>query len=1285
MFDYYDEELNFLLNELTVKDSKLCERDFCLGNQPSRFNVDHYYARRRKLLKQVGESRMKVNAVKAARQKWKRKKDRYIGVAESGVTRPRLTDDELSYVTEMKEKWKYRKDVRLGIAESGIDSSSMGPVDTRQGVQLTSREITSVGERTMYTGEHDMSDATIKELPWDLSRIIERPTLVTAMQWQADMTDVLYTGAIPAAVLPIKLAKIPFQTFQYWRGDVTLRLQVAGSPIVQGILAMTFVPLVSKSEMNSMSWDFSSLSINPTVYLFANTNTHAELRIPYNHFQSYLNTNFPPDLANIGRDQNLGYVQIYVLQPLITVGSVTSVTVSLFSIFENNQFKVPRLSSSISALGSAESGFLQSALSSITDAGSNLISPVLDELGTQVKSMVSQGSNMDPASLISSVASKALPSNFIGDALDVVGGVLHGALGFLGLDNPTLPTETGRSIVKAGGSMNYAIGPEFIEKLSVMPSAMSLVTPETFATVTDEMDVDYLYRKYSYVGSFDVTNTDPSGAVVWSVPLSPFPTFVNHPTGRSIIPIGSIIQKSVAVPLLSYLGLPYRYWTGGLKYKFIVSASSLHTCRLYVAFNYGSYSAPSTLLDASSQYGVAIEISQGSNEFEFAVPYVATQPYLEVTRGEMDPSNTMGYLNVVVMNPLVAPTTVAPNISIVVFIAGSDDFSYEWLCQLNPATAVYQESKPTRDMGVNMASLPLVYSSTFSPYRRTIYASDIGNAESGLLDTQSIAPTNIAPTVTDLAVGDDDDDEDEQVAPPQAETCVDDHFGITSISLRNLLKKYQLVKTYKFGPMAGDTSTSLVCRVPISDLFTTPGMKVLGSTEHVPDRASTGLLSWASSMFRQFKGSLRFKVILSNVGSMSDASPYLYSSVFLLPGFDPSPLPDQDDAKIDAMTMFGPEQPVFIAPTFAIPMMASPRLCVLNGVTSNVLEFEVPYTSKLLSTLTYSGDNIHEEFHGLGVLYITTYGTGVDALRATVFAAFGDEARFGTLYRVPLLYAPAYYTVEGSDYSPTANFGYGLYGIPENRRVRRKQWNKDSDQFVVIGNCESGPSQIPSNEPVIEPTCPEVGVNRVKVRLSFVSLVANELRKFATNLENGMFDMPEVRFVRRKRRSKGGDRTKSIGQCESAPLQPLIDGLAIEPVNPQTGTGRVKPRRPFMSSVVSRVRKFIGGQTSVSFHDVAGFINTLSKGKIPPRAYGGIIYRAGGVPGRDGMIQLSIKSRYKRNNRRPKRFIGPRLPRKQGNLSGRTFKGPPGNGEAPLSEVSDILSLLDLGPKSSVF
>lgn len=890
--------------------------------------------------------------------------------------------------------------------------ASVGAIDSRHGVEMISRPVTSIAERLGYADEHDTSDATIRETTWDLSRMIERPTLVGTFDWGQGMSR-LANFAVPGDLLNVSLIKIPFQSFQYWRGDLVLRLQVAGSPLLQGVLAMTFIPLVTTAEANQLSTgDLATLTLNPTVYLYANVNTMAELRIPFNSPFSYLNTDYI--LSNTGplRDAlegSLGKVLIYPLLPFQTSGSVASISCSLFTIFENNNFKVPRNSRGITAKLARAESLVTSALGSLADIGGSLASTAVNTMATSVKDTITQFTKNSKTEVEDHANSAAMPLNFIGDVLDVAGDALGSALSFFGLDNPTIPTESGRHIVKSNGSMNYAQGPEYVEKLQIAPASLALTTAETFGSITDEMNLSYLCSRYSYFGSFNVSATQVPGTIVFSCPLSPFPTV--RPNSVSVS-YGSFIQQNVSFPLLSYLGIPFRFWTGGLRIKMIVSASMMHTTKLFCAFNYGEYTGgTTTLLDVTSQYGAAIEVSQGSNEFELSIPYVATTPYLNVFDGNVNASNSMGTFNVVVMNQLVAPASVVSQIQFALFIAGGEDFSYEMLGsrgQLIPTdnTTIVGRAKPYVNRAEDVC--------TDVSKENVLVNAPIAFAESGV-DTS--APTNIATTVTDIA----EHADDEEIAPPQIEATVDNHFGLSNFSIREYLKRYQLCNQVSMTQLVG---SSWGYSFSPSDLFVRPIVGPYAAFGKMATGLTSSIMGWASGMYRQFKGGLRFKIVITAPSAGILPS---YSYAVFLPGGTRALGNTAEDIFLDLLQHSPPtSQGVATGGASLTTSQAmSSRCTVLNGVISNILEFEIPYSSRLLSTLVGTTDPVAGESFPLGRINVYTTSFAKDAPTCTIYCSFADETRFGTLYKIPNVWV-------GSAYAGTTqrNSAFAFYAAP---------------------------------------------------------------------------------------------------------------------------------------------------------------------------------------------------------------------------------------------------------------
>lgn len=1144
------------------------------------------------------------------------------------------------------------------------ESSTVGPTLNRSGVQLASREVTSLGQYSGYTGEHDMSDATISEIGWDLSRIVERPTLVTSFAWTPDSVGILYEGAVPGSLLSMALSKIPFESFLYWRGDVVLDVQVAASPMVQGILGMTFVPLCNFSEYRNMSWDLSSLTINPTVYIYANTNTAAELRIPFNHFQSYLSSTFPAqpnqyiDLFN-----NLGFVVIYVIEGFQTAGTLTGVSVSLFSHLENNEFKVPQLSSTITQnqVGRAESSFL-SAESFMPELSGAMIQPAMEHLGRAAKSYMARNNKHSVNQVVDAVSSKALPSNFLGDALDIAAPMLTSAFGLLGMDNPTIPTECGRTVIKGSGNMNAAIGPEYIEKLAIDSSAMALVTPETFGTVTDEMVSEYLYRRYSYMGRFQISKEDAAGTILWTIPMSPTPTLGQS---VSIVPMGSIIQDTVWFPLLSYLSLPYRYWTGGLRFKFLVSATMMHTCKIFVSFNYGSFDTPTTLLDSASQYGTSIEITQGSNEFEFSIPYVATQPYLPVSSGYNNLTNSMGLMHVVVQNELIAPDTVPPTISVAVFICGSDDFSYEFLGGLNPAFPVYDPSQTAlSSIGLNRATLPTVSAPRQSRYtsractnvgyeslsRLNSDYSLVGIAESGVLKTETFTPTNNSFTVTDQATGG-LDDEDIQIAPPQMETQVDDHFGVTSLNVRDLLKKYQLYGSLNtiVRPFGVDDINTGVFRINIRDFFALPYMSVTAPiTTPYPQGPYNGLMTWAAGMYRQYKGALRIKVIF-NMGEINTTltvnSPFTGAAAYFRPGWAPSSTTDAIGTDI-LSTIPGLQNPtnglVPFNTQFVLPRMNNFLTC-LGASTSNVLEFEVPYSSPYLSVLTptLSADWL-EPYRSLGSIILTCGIRKSSQITANIYYAFADESRFGTLYRIPSVYVPAIYTVTGTQLTPADNVGFGTYIKP-------------TPPPEEIGIAESSWGAL---------TFPE-DFDAPNINVTFGSFEDEQQRQHQDLVQQG---------------NSSSENTLNQVEQVASNIPTAADSTSV-PMNPHSRRKRRHNLNP-VDNLHRKLRTFVQLHPTVNHEELMRYID-----KITPSSWNSVtditsrqmLNNAGIVQGKEGFTIKPKFSSSGNKNRRPLRRRGntsrrqePRRQRRRGQRKGRS--GSVSSQSSVTSGMSQLLS-----------
>lgn len=853
----------------------------------------------------------------------------------------------------------------ISSTSSNLSSISESSETMYGGVKLSSRPSTTYSERNGRITETRLSHNVIQEEPWSLKDMLGRNHFLRTDKWFSSQPahTVLAALRVPQDFLSTSIASTPFERFMYWRGDVELEFQVTSTPLSQGMLAAVFVPLSERRFIDStIIPNFSSLSVNQTVYLYANTNTCAKMHISFNSPSSYL------DLTEeIATTRNsLGYVYLVVFNPieLAATASDTS-SVSMFSRFINSEFKVPRISNVSSRF-------------SATPQASAMLTTALSALTSKPNGPPSSGSK----SILSSIASKLIPSSLVGDAID-------GVLGVFGLDKPTDPNLSLPNVILGNQRMNFAQGIEYIDKLTVFPAQTYESTFETFATTIDEMSLKFLVAKYSYLGSFSFSTTSVTGDVIASWPINPIPSELTN-------------MRISQVPLLSYLSFPFQFWRGSLTYKLQVVSTSFQTGKIFIAYNFGSYK-PGTSLSLgqlTSQYGEAYEINQGSNELEFSVPYVASTPYLDVPNSNV-PSveDSVGYINITILNPLVAPNNTPLSITLNVFVAGGDDFELSTLTTANNVVPV----QPIQ-LSEEWLDVP-------GPQQKTWTASP----------QSAVAPMVTPTNEVDISA--------ESLVAPNAST--QDRIETTQIippSLKDLLSKYQSLPVISYQIPAAGTG-GYIGSIPIRTFF---GGQNLGTSPIPPGTGYPilGLWTHLTSLYRQFKGPLRFKIMVDGL------TPNYSFAVFYQPPVRDSSGTFNPTLNFNS-SIFMPAGPTpalwnGVAVHTRVSNLTRLPLTYVNGI-SKTAEFEIPFSSKFGSILNWMGSASENELANspltdLGMFVF--YGSPIDeiiqesAINVRMFMSLGDESRFGNLFQIPYIAVNNAVNADGTFYSNCWPDGY---------------------------------------------------------------------------------------------------------------------------------------------------------------------------------------------------------------------------------------------------------------------
>ena len=155
-----------------------------------------------------------------------------------------------------------------------------------------------------------------------------------------------------------------------------------------------------------------------------------------------------------------------------------------------------------------------------------------------------------------------------------------------------------------------------------------------------------------------------------------------------IAPLSKVLENKiqyggtpVAVTTLDYLSAKNTFWKGGLKVKIVVVGCSFHVGKLFFGLDYGDVTIPTTLLGATSEYGVYIDVNAGRHEFEYVVKYQGDTPAKRIPNGykggfgnEENLKYALGVWSLRVVNELVTPHETSEQVEVMVYFAAAEDY-----------------------------------------------------------------------------------------------------------------------------------------------------------------------------------------------------------------------------------------------------------------------------------------------------------------------------------------------------------------------------------------------------------------------------------------------------------------------------------------------------------------------------------------------------------------------------------------------------------------------------------
>jgi len=254
------------------------------------------------------------------------------------------------------------------------------------------------------------------------------------------------------------------------------------------------------------------------------------------------------------------------------------------------------------------------------------------------------------------IIDSTIPTNITGDTLDIQPKMM---------DAVPVATNPSPLIVKYN-SFNNADNPFPVERMSMISSANNVSDRSTFGIDVDEMDMLQILKRDNYLATFNITTATATNSDVFATYVTPNTMWASPDRYNA----------------MSFIATKFKFWRGGLRYKFRFFLNRFQSVKLYASMFYKALD-PSTLTDFSGSHGVVLDIGGDQREVEIEVPYNAETPWLmNVYRTGQDLSTdtvqtyALGKIALYNMTPLVSPTGSPTTITCIVTVSAADDFEF---------------------------------------------------------------------------------------------------------------------------------------------------------------------------------------------------------------------------------------------------------------------------------------------------------------------------------------------------------------------------------------------------------------------------------------------------------------------------------------------------------------------------------------------------------------------------------------------------------------------------------
>lgn len=639
--------------------------------------------------------------------------------------------------------------------------------------------------------------------------------------------------------------------FHLLKCNLRVKVVINGNGFQYGRALVSYLPFAAFDTLSTnaalIRADLVQASQQPHIFLDPTTSQGGEMKLPFFNYYNYISI---PD----NQWDELGQLFFRSLNDLKHANGATDVvTVSVFAWAEDVDMSV--LTSRESSTLSPQSGFeIQS--------------------GNEVDEVNRTGTISGPATAIAKASSALTSIPYIApfaSATSIAASATAKIAKMFGYCRPIVtknPEPYKPHVASALAVTNVGDGPTKMtvddkQELSIDPRIAGLGG-------VDPLNIREIAKRESYLTTFSWQIGTTPETLLWNARIDPVIWAENA---------GSV--TSYHFPACAMAALPFKYWTGSMKFRFQIVCSSFHKGRIKIVYdpNWLSSNEYNTnyikIVDIADETDFTVEIANGQDTtlLTHHLPGLESVTQMYSTTAYTSKEQGNGVVGVYVVNELTTPnSTVNNDIEVNVYVSMGDDFEvfvpddhFQYFTFGDGETAVSTFDNQDLQYARN-AYRPSIHGSfpstdditTSGAQKRNCPRKPKFEAQSGVdmgsavvSESQNTAePSAPQQTISDnLGVGKSDLGMINQV-----------FTGESITSFRTMLKRYDCW----FQLFFGDTSASkVVGRLPA---FPFLRGNVAGAIDNtvalVPyNYCNTVLLHWVTYAFSGWRGSIRYKLL----------------------------------------------------------------------------------------------------------------------------------------------------------------------------------------------------------------------------------------------------------------------------------------------------------------------------------------------------------------------------------------------------------------------------------------